>query len=106
MKLLQELVDIYIRPSCAPVNLLGTSNKETIIPANERKIVFGGLESLLIFHRDSFLPALERASMPVLNPSKSNPDNDGTLSANVAMELGRTFLSHAAFMKMYSSYIK
>jgi hypothetical protein len=106
VKQLQELVDIYIKPSCAPVSALGTSSKDTVIPANERKIVFGGLESLLTFHRDSFLPALERASKPLLVPGGAAADSDGSLSSNVAMEVGRTFLSHAAFMKMYSSYIK
>lgn len=110
MKSLQELVDIYVRPAAAPANMIGnvTSTKETIVPASERKIVFGGLEALFLFHKESFLPALEAASAPLLGPNgaANDADCDGKLSSDVAMALGLVFISHAAFMKMYSSYIK
>ena len=64
VKGLQELVDIYIKPASATVNVLSGvgQSKDTVVPVQERKIVFGGLEALFYFHRESFLPALERAA--------------------------------------------
>ena len=107
---LQELVDIYIKPSAVPVNLLsgvGGSSKDTIVPASERKIVFGGVDALFSFHKDSFLPALEGAAAPLMGPSMGpEADLDGQLSMDVAKAVGNMFVKHAAFMKMYSSYIK
>lgn len=106
---LQELVDIYIKPAAAPVNLLGgvSSTKETVIPAAERRIVFSGLDSLFSFHKDIFLPALELAADSALRslPQRPEEEAEGTLSANAARGIARTFVSHAAFMRMYSSYI-
>ena len=57
VKGLAELVDLYIKPGAAPVNLLSGvgSSKDTVVPASERKIVFNGLDSLFSFHKDSFL---------------------------------------------------
>ena len=111
VKNLQDLVDIYVRPASAPVNSIGnvaSSSKETVVPASERKIVFGGLEALFTFHKESFFPALEAAAAPLLTPqgAASDADSDGKLSSEVAMSVGRIFVAHAAFMKMYSSYIK
>jgi hypothetical protein len=107
---LQELIDIYIKPAAAPVNLLGgvSSTKETVIPAAERRIVFSGIDSLFSFHKDIFLPALELAADSALRslPQRSEEEADGTLSANTARGIARTFVSHAAFMRMYSTYIK
>ncbi|KDQ63823.1 hypothetical protein JAAARDRAFT_54011 [Jaapia argillacea MUCL 33604] len=109
VKGLQELADIYIKPACAPANVLSGvgSGRETIVPAAERKIVFGGLDSLFSFHTESFLPALERAAAPIMHPSSvlSQIDRDGRLSFDVAKKVADTFVSHAAFMKMYSTYI-
>ncbi|EJD51896.1 hypothetical protein AURDEDRAFT_111473 [Auricularia subglabra TFB-10046 SS5] len=103
VKGLQELVDIYIRPAAVPVSVLGnTSGKETIVPPQERKIVFNGLESLFTFHKDSFLPALEAAAVPLFQGSDNE---DGHVSTMVAITIANVFLSHAAFMKMYSTYI-
>ncbi|KAH8988823.1 hypothetical protein EDB92DRAFT_1870144 [Lactarius akahatsu] len=106
---LQELIDIYIKPAAAPVNLLGgvSSTKETVIPAAERRIVFSGLDSLFSFHKDIFLPALELAADSALRslPQRSEEEAEGTLSANAARGIARTFVSHAAFMRMYSTYI-
>ncbi|CDO75268.1 hypothetical protein BN946_scf184967.g21 [Trametes cinnabarina] len=105
VKGLQELVDIYIKPASAPVNGIG-QNKDTVVPAHERKIVFSGLEALFYFHRESFLPALERATAPLLVPGqKDQVDTDGQVSLSVARDVANTFVSHAAFMKMYSTYI-
>ncbi|KAI0078939.1 hypothetical protein K474DRAFT_786929 [Panus rudis PR-1116 ss-1] len=104
VKGMQELVDIYIKPAAAPA---GVTNKDTVVPAAERKIVFNGLEALFSFHKESFLPALERASLPVMRPAAelAAADEDGNLSLKVARDVAQTFVSHAAFMKMYSTYI-
>ena len=113
VKGLQELIDIYIKPAAAPatpVNILGgvSSTKETVIPTAERMIVFSGLDSLFSFHKDIFLPALELAANPVLHPQtkQSEQEMEAILSANAARGVSRTFVSHAAFMRMYSTYIK
>lgn len=106
---LQDLVDIYIKPATVSVNILsgvGTT-KDTVVPASERKIVFGGLEALFSFHKDSFLPALEIAAAPSMRSAAElqETDADGQLSIKVAKDVGNMFLKHAAFMKMYSTYI-
>ena len=115
VKGLQELVDIYIKPSSANVNLISGvgSSKETVIPAAERKIVFGGVEALFSFHKESFLPSLEEAAAPLLrrlSPGEElDPDGidpDGKLSVEVAKAVAGCFLKYAAFMRMYSTYIK
>ncbi|KAF9651906.1 hypothetical protein BDM02DRAFT_3090128 [Thelephora ganbajun] len=107
VKGLQELVDIYIKPACAPVNALTGGSKETVVPAIERKIVFSGLEALFSFHKESFLPALEKAAASVMQQSElaAETDKDGAMSMNVARTVGNCFISHAAFMRMYSTYI-
>lgn len=106
VKGLQELMDIYVQPASQPVNLLGTSTKETVVPLTERKIVFNGIDGLYKFHLDSFLPLLEAAAAPLLSTKSEQSDVDGTLSITAAKAVATVFLSHAAFMKMYSSYIK
>jgi len=106
---LQELVDIYIKPASTPVNLLSGvgSSKDTLVPASERKVVFGGIDALFSFHNDSFLPALEGAAAPLMRSSPDlDIDPDGQLSLSVAKAVGNIFVKHAAFMRMYSSYIK
>jgi hypothetical protein len=103
-------VDIYIKPASTPVNLISGvgSTKETVVPASERKTVFGGVDALFSFHSESFLPALEVAAAPLMKSSNVSGENDadGQLSLNVAKAVGNVFLKHAAFLKMYSSYIK
>lgn len=102
VKLLQELVDIYVTPAAAPVTgIANVSTKETMVPANERKVVFNGLESLLQFHKASFLPMLEQAYMTL----ESVDDVDGQASSQAAFKVAQVFVSHAAFMRMYSTYI-
>ncbi|KAG6897339.1 hypothetical protein C0992_002397 [Termitomyces sp. T32_za158] len=109
VKGLQELMDIYIKPACDTVNILSGvgSSKDTVVPAAERKLVFGGIDALFSFHKDSFLPALEVAAAPLTKSSESlqQADADGQLSLSVVKAVGCMFLKHAAFMKMYSSYI-
>lgn len=87
---------------------VGSSSKETVLPANERKIVFGGVESLYFFHRDSFLPSLEVAAAPLMKSAEElkHVDADGHLSLTVSKAVGNMFVKHAAFMKMYRTYIK
>jgi len=110
VKGLQELVDIYIKPASTPVNLLSGvgSGKDTVVPAPERKVVFGGIDALFSFHNDSFLPALEGAAAPLMKSQAAmqDTDSDGQLSFDVAKAVGNIFVKHAAFMRMYSSYIK
>ncbi|KAF9243943.1 hypothetical protein BU15DRAFT_72053 [Melanogaster broomeanus] len=109
VKGLEELGDIYIKPSAAPVNLISGvgSGKESIVPASERKIVFGSVEALFSFHKESFLPALESAAAPLMEKPAAGVelDADGQLSIEVTKAVAGIFLKHAAFMRMYSSYI-
>ena len=108
VKDLQELVDIYIKPACAPVNALTGGSRETVVPATERKIVFSNLEALFSFHKESFLPALEKAAGSVMQPPEvlAEADKDGAMSTNAARTVGDCFVSYVAFMRMYSTYIK
>lgn len=103
-------MDLYIKPSSVAVNLLTGvgSSRDTVVPSSERKIVFSGVEALFSFHHGSFLPALEIAAAPMMQPSAvlQEADADGQLSSSVAKAVGNVFLKHAAFLKMYSSYIK
>lgn len=84
------------------------SNKDTVVPAAERKIVFNGIDALFSFHKESFLPALEIAAAPVMKPvaTLQEADADGQLSLGVVKAVAGMFIKHAAFMRMYSSYIK
>ena len=90
------------------MNALTGGSKESVVPAIERKIVFSGLEALFSFHKESFLPALEKAAGPAMKPSEvlAEADKDGNMSMNAARTVGNCFVSHAAFMRMYSTYIK
>lgn len=96
---LDELVQIYVRPASLAA---GGSKGETVIPMAERKVVFGGVESILIFHRDNFLPAIERAIQPLLI---SGDDSTGAVSALAAHKVGEEFRNYIAYMKQYSTYI-
>ena len=42
----------------------------------------------------------------LLVPAPGAAPDDGQLSLDVARDVANTFVSHAAFMKMYSTYIK
>ncbi|BEJ17225.1 hypothetical protein CspHIS471_0606260 [Cutaneotrichosporon sp. HIS471] len=96
---LDELVQIYVRPASLSA---GNSKGETVIPMAERKVVFGGVESILIFHRDNFLPAIERAIKPLL---LDGDDPTGAVSALAAHKVGEEFRNYIAYMKQYSTYI-
>lgn len=96
---LEELVQIYVRPA----SLAASSSKgDTVIPMAERKVVFGGVESILIFHRDNLLPALERVIKPLID---NGDDESGEVSALAAHHVGEVFRTYIAYMKQYSTYI-
>ncbi|CAE6450941.1 unnamed protein product [Rhizoctonia solani] len=99
VKGLQELLDIYVKPASEPAPGLNV-NKETTIPAAERKIVFTGVDALLQFHKQSFLPSLITAAEIL---STAGPGED--VSTRAAHSVANVFVSHAAFMKMYFTYI-
>ncbi|KAG8993716.1 hypothetical protein FRB90_000616 [Tulasnella sp. 427] len=103
VKQLQELVDIYINPSGLSAGSI-TNKSETIVPGPERRIVFNGLEALFTFHMHNFLPVLEKKADPLMK-RQAGSEVDGELSARVARDVAQVFVSHAAFMKMYSTYI-
>ncbi|KAJ8084225.1 hypothetical protein PM082_002992 [Marasmius tenuissimus] len=106
VKQLQQLVDIYVKPASANVTILSGvgSGKDTVVPASERKIVFGGLDALFSFHKESFLPSLEVALAPLM-ANTTEGDANGQLSLKVANAVGDIFFKHVAFMRMYSTYI-
>ncbi|KAF8601294.1 Dbl homology domain-containing protein [Ceratobasidium sp. AG-I] len=97
---LQELVDIYVTPASEPAPGLNIG-RETTVPPQERKIVFLGVDSLLQFHKQSFLPSLISAARGL----DFGADTDGQLSTMAAHEIAKVFVPHAAFMKMYLTYI-
>lgn len=73
-----------------------------MIPVGERKIVFGGIEGILRFHMDSFLPALEGATKELL---KNGDDETGDVSKRAATNVGQVFQAYNPFMRQYSAYI-
>lgn len=77
---------------------------QSAIPATERKIVFSSLEAIFSFHKEVFLPALETATAP-LAPNIQLTE-DGRLLLDSARAVANVFVSHVAFMKMYSTYTK
>ncbi|ORY25617.1 RhoGEF domain-domain-containing protein [Naematelia encephala] len=92
---LSELVSIYVQPAGQAV-----AKGETVVPLAERKIVFGGVESILTIHRDNLLPALERVIKPLLDRG-----DDDELSKQTAHQVGEVFRTYIAYMKQYSTYI-
>lgn len=96
---LGELVTIYVRPAAQAIS---PGKPETLVPAAERKVVFGGIESILTIHRDNLLPALERVVKPLL---ESGDSEDGSTSALTAHRVGEVFRTYIAYMKQYSTYI-
>ena len=64
--------------------------------------MFGGLEGILQFHRQSFLPALEKAAGAI---SGTTPASKETNSQDTAMHVANVFKLYHPFMRQYSSYI-
>ena len=103
VKGLGELVDIYVKPAMAPAD--GNSGVP-VIPPNEHRAVFGNVEALLQFHRTVFLPSLVSMAKPVLEHDQDAPgDMAPEETATVAEKVASVFSTHAAFFKMYTSYI-
>lgn len=102
-----------MKPAAVPINTFAAT-KETVIPQHERKMVFSGLDSLHSFHTQSFLPALERAVKSIAPEHKKDkfgkpevdPEIPTEISMDAAVAIAHVFVSYAAFMKMYSTYIK
>lgn len=92
-------MEIYVKPAS---QLVSKGDSETVVPANERKIVFGGLEGILQFHRQSFLPALEKAAGLVSDTTSTCKE---TNSQDTAMHVANVFKLYHPFMRQYSSYI-
>lgn len=99
---LGELVAIYVKPSGLPMANGAKPTSETVIPASERKIVFGGIESIMTIHRDNLLPALERAIRDLVD---NGDDEEGHKSMATAHAVGEVFRTYIAYMKQYSTYI-
>lgn len=78
-----------------------------MVPLAERKVVFGGLDSLLTFHRDSLLPRLEEAAAPIfaIERKGQTADHDGAISREIALQIGDVFRTYNPFMRMYSTFI-
>ncbi|SPO21355.1 uncharacterized protein UTRI_00832 [Ustilago trichophora] len=103
VKGLSELVDIYVKPAMAPAD--GNSGVP-VIPPSEHRAVFGNVEALLQFHRTVFLPSLVSMASPVLEHNQDMPgDMPSEKTAAVAEKVASVFSTHAAFFKMYTSYI-
>ncbi|KAL1924278.1 uncharacterized protein VTP21DRAFT_7313 [Calcarisporiella thermophila] len=88
---LQEFMDIYVEPSAQ------------VLSPQERKQVFSNFESILAFHRDHFLPALEEEVSRLTNDKEVNDMDDGIQDDPV--RVGGVFVKLADFLRMYSFYI-
>jgi hypothetical protein len=102
VKHLEELIDIYIKPTTVLVNKLSSagSSKDTVIPAAKRKTVFGGINSLLLlFHKERFLPALEIAVVPVIKDPAvvKEADSNSQLLLMVVEAVANMFIQQVAF---------
>ncbi|KAK4702974.1 hypothetical protein P7C70_g3239, partial [Phenoliferia sp. Uapishka_3] len=95
---LQELCAIYIVAASVPVSS-STGKKDTVVPAIERRAVFGNVEAIRDFHESVFLPDLENAIADSPLVPSATPDE------SAAERVARVFIRHAAFLKIYSSYV-
>ncbi|KAG0145985.1 hypothetical protein CROQUDRAFT_78172 [Cronartium quercuum f. sp. fusiforme G11] len=147
---LRELQDIYIASAIA----MGTNGigkeKEAVVPASERKVVFGNVEAIIGFHVEVLLPDLQEVMDRLIEKqlalnipsivshkakgasvaSRINKKNgeisvmiadanledetiverkkveiNGELIKAAAEEIAKVFIRHAAFLKLYSTYI-
>ena len=114
---LTELVEIYVKPSQMSAEG-ASSGGAPVVPLTEQRAVFGNVEGILHFHRDVFLPSLRSAAKGVLacrsGATRDSNSSSGTTaaqtldadeSAAVAEKVAKVFSHHAAFFKMYMSYI-
>ncbi|EPQ29178.1 uncharacterized protein PFL1_03465 [Pseudozyma flocculosa PF-1] len=100
---LQELVEIYVKPAQLPADGQGGA---PVVPQSEQRAVFGNVEAILRFHAEVFLPALRSAARPLLDGKLDHTaDGSSDFTAAVAESVASVFTHHAAFFKMYMSYI-
>lgn len=105
---LRDLVEIYVAPAAAPTNSGASASAkggDSVVPATERRIVFGGIEGIMRFHSDSFLPALQEAAAEVLAHGVRDEDVDGERSRRAARAVGEVFRTYQPYMRQYSAYI-
>ncbi len=97
---LQELAAIYIQPASQP---LSGSSGAAAVPISEQKTVFGNIEALLHFHQGGLLPSLKAAAAPILAGAPETMTT--SQSSHIAEDVANVFVRHAAFFRMYSTYI-
>jgi hypothetical protein len=78
---LTTLEKLYLRPAV----------QRNALTPEEIRTAFGNLETLIMFHREYFLPRLEEALANV-TPGSEPP-------------IGQVFMDHCAYIKMYSVYV-
>lgn len=104
---LLELVDIYVKPARKAVD--GSSSQPVLLPA-EHRTIFGNVEGLVQFHQGAFLPSLRLAAKGILSGNDGDEGarseaEDAAWTANAAEAIAGVFTKHAAFFRMYSTYI-
>ncbi|PLW16244.1 hypothetical protein PCASD_18110 [Puccinia coronata f. sp. avenae] len=124
IKGLKELHDIYITSASLTVSSSIGKEKEPMVPPAERKVVFNNVEAIIGFHVDVLLPDFQEVmdrlrqkqaaiAMADLKEPTSGDEQlprrrqelESQLTNFAAEELARVFIRHAAFLKLYSTYI-
>lgn len=124
IKGLKELYDIYITSASLMVSSSIGKEKEPMVPPAERKVVFNNVEAIIGFHVDVLLPDFQEVmdrlrqkqsgiATADMDESASTGEDllrrrqevDSQLTNFAAEELARVFIRHAAFLKLYSTYI-
>ncbi|MBW0486320.1 hypothetical protein O181_026035 [Austropuccinia psidii MF-1] len=125
IKCLKELQDIYILNAKSMVSSSIGKDKEPVVSPSERKIVFNNVEAIIGFHVDVLLPDFQAVMdhlsekqmtirLPLVEGISEAEARQLTLRReevesqmiNVAAEeMARVFIRHAAFLKLYSTYI-
>ncbi|KAA1065363.1 hypothetical protein PGTUg99_008521 [Puccinia graminis f. sp. tritici] len=124
IKGLKELHDIYITSASLMVSSSIGKEKEPMVPPAERKVVFNNVEAIIGFHVDVLLPdfqevmdRLRQKQAGIAMADSKEPANgneelmkrrhelESQLTNFAAEELARVFIRHAAFLKLYSTYI-
>ncbi|KAI9608620.1 hypothetical protein H4Q26_004805 [Puccinia striiformis f. sp. tritici PST-130] len=99
IKGLKELSDIYITSASLMVSGSIGKEKEPVVPPAERKVVFNNKQSAIAM-ADFKEPASGSDEL-----SKRRQETESQLTNFAAEELARVFIRHAAFLKLYSTYI-
>lgn len=100
---LQELCDIYVKPARVP----DPSNGQPVLTPQDHRAVFNNVEGLLQFHQGAFLPSLRHAADALFTSegTEMDPEQDAQLTARAAEAVAGVFCKHAAFFRMYSTYV-